>query len=861
MEGWKSIQKVYRKREILGLIAIAISFMIGAICDWNVLIEKNVLIPIDDIESFSLTILQIQATVGTLIFTIIALITGNISDSYMGVSVNDFYLNIKPWKLTQKVLIIISLGICLVSIVCHSLGLYNIVFYLFVATLIVILISILQIYPAFEGKNKLEQDIESYIIYMLEKDISYEKKLDIFCNFVSDWEKIIYLQEKVNYEKYLKIFEKCMSSFWDYGSDEALVSIKQQCYSVSYCLLNSEKKILKRRGIEILQYIYDYMWIFILNSINDNRITLNKYKSEFPLFKEIYQELMQSIGELNIEDVEKSFRFDYLIDSVLRVDTWLKYDKEENLNEKENTKFKIYQNEIESFAKYMGYYLSEKNNKKDVINSYIWAKALNGLSFFSTYNIPKEREKIFLWDKVNIYFSYCYSMIINKQETIIKQGLYIDGMGTVFSLDNKYQALLYLSVHCYIYYIAEREKDECVPEDIRKSVSDIWNDDAVKVAFKNFIDELSEKEEWLNLDMYNQMCSILDKYELYPKYGATKCMLIKYVVSDFYLFLILYMSYEFLLPGLLEKNIDDAQAYRYILHTNEKKTKDMLVGLFKMASIDNKTEEEIYNEVNLIYDDFEKKVKKKQKERYIKLAKEEQKKYESQINEKEICEKIKNDTIKNLKEKFAPILVNDDEKNGIITINLLKMTDYTKSVGSIKGLYSHINEMFLYGIVKFLYQRKEVEIKNKTNDFENDKEFIKYLAGNSLHLLLGSQYIFKNRDYKIADSYEKFMENSETIYTTGSILRKGIALKKNSVQVCLHNVNVSIHPSNIKEENVKYDIETENYSYSILEGVSIDFSEEELREFLYNNFKIINITAKISVQVNERPCGTIFIRR
>ena len=39
------------------------------------------MIPISDIESFSLTILQIQAIVGTLIFTIIALITGNVDDS------------------------------------------------------------------------------------------------------------------------------------------------------------------------------------------------------------------------------------------------------------------------------------------------------------------------------------------------------------------------------------------------------------------------------------------------------------------------------------------------------------------------------------------------------------------------------------------------------------------------------------------------------------------------------------------------------------------------------------------------------------------------------------------------------------
>ena len=46
-------------------------------------------------------------------------------------------------------------------------------------------------------------------------------------------------------------------------------------------------------------------------------------------------------------------------------------------------------------------------------------------------------------------------------------------------------------------------------------------------------------------------------------------------------------------------------------------------------------------------------VKKKQKERYIKLAREEQKKYESSINEEEICKTIKDNTIKSIKEKFA----------------------------------------------------------------------------------------------------------------------------------------------------------------------------------------------------------------
>ena len=125
MDEWKKIRKKYFLLEISGIVGIIVCLVLGICLDWNVLVKKNILISINDIESFSLTILQIQATVGTLIIAIIALITGNISDSYMGVSVSDFYLNIKPWKLKQKILIFISLGLCLAEIFFHLLKLYN----------------------------------------------------------------------------------------------------------------------------------------------------------------------------------------------------------------------------------------------------------------------------------------------------------------------------------------------------------------------------------------------------------------------------------------------------------------------------------------------------------------------------------------------------------------------------------------------------------------------------------------------------------------------------------------------------------------------------------------------------------------
>ena len=35
MEEWKKIQKTYKIRELIGITGMIMSFVIGAICDWN----------------------------------------------------------------------------------------------------------------------------------------------------------------------------------------------------------------------------------------------------------------------------------------------------------------------------------------------------------------------------------------------------------------------------------------------------------------------------------------------------------------------------------------------------------------------------------------------------------------------------------------------------------------------------------------------------------------------------------------------------------------------------------------------------------------------------------------------------------
>ena len=51
-------------------------------------------------------LVQIQATMTTLIVAVIALLSGIVSKSYFGISVNSFYLEIKPKILRFKVVLI-----------------------------------------------------------------------------------------------------------------------------------------------------------------------------------------------------------------------------------------------------------------------------------------------------------------------------------------------------------------------------------------------------------------------------------------------------------------------------------------------------------------------------------------------------------------------------------------------------------------------------------------------------------------------------------------------------------------------------------------------------------------------------------
>ena len=192
------------------------------------------------------------------------------------------------------------------------------------------------------------------------------------------------------------------------------------------------------------------------------------------------------------------------------------------------------------------------------------------------------------------------------------------------------------------------------------------------------------------------MENVMNGYELFSQNGTSKVMMIESVISEFYIFFVVFMSCEFNLPELLERNVDESRMIWYVSKANEKTTKEMFTELFKMIYMENKVDEQIEAEVNLMYDSFEKAVKKKHKERRLRSAMESQANYET--NEEEIGKKIQRDIAHRLRERFAPILVENDDTDDVIIIDLLNISDYTDLVGqrSIAGYYFDIDGAFLY---------------------------------------------------------------------------------------------------------------------------------------------------------------------
>ena len=340
-------------------------------------------------QDFAMVILQIQATVDTLTIAIIALISGSVSDSNMGIVFSDYYLNIRPLVFKQKRIIVGSLILLAINIGFYIVNWYCMVLWVFAVTIVLILMSINEIYVVFVGKGLAEREIKDYVNYVLSKKCDYRRKYGICTELVNDWKNIIPSQSRDNYEIYKEVFLNGVVELLNYGTQESLTGIKEICKETEYCFLNSENSVVRENGIELLEEIYARFWKYILE--NQEKIT---YQEPFNLFNEMGSYVVDAIKEMPPEKVQKYVRWDSFIESVQRITFWVGYDADKAKIELGNTYY---------FARFAGYYLSKHYDEKYEL---YWKRILESCFWTYTANIPEKRVEDFLEARCIVKFNY-----------------------------------------------------------------------------------------------------------------------------------------------------------------------------------------------------------------------------------------------------------------------------------------------------------------------------------------------------------------------------------------------------------------------------------------------------------------------
>ena len=358
----------------------------------------------------------------------------------------------------------------------------------------------------------------------------------------------------------------------------------------------------------------------------------------------------------------------------------------------------------------------------------------------------------------------------------------------------------------------------------------------------------------LDFDIMKPMTIILEPYERYNDFSYGY---MKNVVKEYYMFVILYLSNTYYMPGLLERNLDDETYSGYVYENKAEDTKQMLIELYTIIDDRESSKQEIAAKVELMYDEFSTFEKQKFKEKQMKKAMQNQIQYIWNVDVEKVEIHIKQMVDGKLKEKFKEIIVDSDKQGEVIDIPVLSLFDYTESINEncVDRFCPNMYGQFSLGLEWILRNRNVLDKVDRIKDFSDDRDYMNYLQSNNLELLIGSKFTLANRDYSLTQEFEKLTEDWKVIYTM--LMENGLALKRGSIKVCIHSIEVVIRPQRISDEKQNYNEETGLYTYSIYSGMLINFKEHELDAFLHDNRKVINISAKISVQTAAERVGTL----
>ena len=826
--------KRFRRIEKATIVFCLIIFIMGIVEEIIAYLGIHI-ITIEEFRNFSLVLLQIQAGVSTIAVALIALISGMINEEVCGIGITRYYMMLRPRFFKQLVVVILTVSLVFVGTIFNMLQLYNMVCACFFLEWILIILSVIEIFPVVYGKKKCEKEILDYVeAALISSDVT--DKMEMNRTFLAFWMSDM---EQNDFEQREKLLLLGIENMLIENTEEAIIFINDNVGELVRTHLMHNKHWINGRGLLLLRSIYERMWMLILNK----KLDPTKTKAFPNIIQNLFYDVRDVLMHLEIKEIEDYFDCQSLLEYAARVTVHYLQPDEKRCEVELST--------LEMYASFFGFLLGLKKNESqrelDEADVSYWSGMLDSI-FILGSNIPEEMLPIYKLHRCKVYFSYIAGLIQDGHAELVIKRFY--GSGHYIFEDDVYVLLLRFCVQCYMYYLAFAESDSIVPEKVRKSAQYILNQrEDVVLPFDNLLDRLyySHRKSFSEYDFEKLMCKVLDRYELYNM-GHVKQIIMPDVIRKWYVTLLLLLYDKGILDGSIGDYLSgDILAYVHMfLGDGSDNIVDEIVKIYEFLRY--KPVDDVEAKKSELYGTLKNVLLEKYKATDIKESYEAHKKFIDDDRESIISEAEKKAILGRLNSTFAPVIddsIENAKEMNFLLIELHNETKflYEKSTLQVMGI---VEGNFCEYLINVLNNSGKVEMYNRKD--KSDQDYIAYLKDKDIGILMGSEFDLKQKDYRNRKLYDDFEQTCDCIYTAG---RKAIALVKDKLKISIRDVDVAIRSGDLSETNICFDKASGKYRIQFFDKVEGLFDEQEAKEYAKNKFKVISATVKVAIQAED----------
>lgn len=837
---WINQRKKIRNTEITVIMVSLIIILFGFMCEY--LVSKGcVFLVVPNLNDVSLVLLQIQATIMTLTLTVIALLSGNISDSHMGISISAFFLDIRPCILKQKYIIFIEFIGLILSVFGYLFRLFNVIISIFVISILIILVAIFEVYSIFRGRRYALHEIQIYINYIISEDNDY---LEIAENLIFDWKSNVNEQSAEEFDSYLNVFFRLIDSIL--LNNDITEEINVLTENVALFFLKNESDNCKVKGMKFVQKFYDHIWLWIFNNQDYAKII----DSPVVLISSVDREWYSALSILGTEKLEREdISFNHFSESIIRVASWIGFSIDAESYEVSS---------INSIARAIGRFLNEQNRKGIHVNAMYWKKIIADKYGHPASSIPDDAKRFYKKSMALRDFNLIYGFLLNGQMEYVKEGFFLDGISKVYKVEDEIFAFKTMLIHCFMYYLAYRESDDCIDVNFRDQIKNILTDKDIVKSIKNFYYRLSENVSIISEQTKSEMIVTLQPYELFPKHSDAKIMIISEVIKEYFLYIsLLIVRYSFN-KSILNELLNTQDYYSFLVDTKYNMLRNSFFDFHRIFDDKELSKDDALKKSDEMLFDFTRVMKEKYKHHVIEEASLYQKEYDSKNIHDEVISKLQEMIETRFYSLYGKFDINCGEITTYKKVHVYSVLDYTSSIAEDLKYYD-VFPGFTDWIIRNISSRASFKHIIRGEYFQTDEEFRSFIESNHYEFLIGSQYAFGATNYMEYKKHNDFLSGLNCIFINGA--NEGLALRERTLFLRLNNIEVDISSPRIEDVEVEVDESNGLYCYSPEQGISLEFDEDEIRNYLYNERKRIDIYFNVTVGFEVKKENGVFITR